>query len=91
MQSFIINARRQLHMYPEIGFDLDRTLAFLKGELDKMGVEYTEEYGKSSLVATINPDKTRFTIGIRADTDALSIGSDIFVQFVIDNMNGIKF
>lgn len=91
MQSFIINARRQLHMYPEIGFDLDRTLAFLKGELDKMGVEYTEEYGKSSLVATINPDKTSFTIGIRADTDALSIGSDIFVQFVIDNMNGIKF
>ena len=81
MQSFIINARRQLHMYPEIGFDLDRTLAFLKGELDKMGVEYTEKYGKSSLVATINPDKTSFTIGIRADTDALPIQEENDIPF----------
>ena len=81
MESFIINARRQLHMYPEIGFDLDRTLAFLKGELDKMGVEYTEQYGKSSLVATINPDKTNFTIGIRADTDALPIQEQNDVPF----------
>lgn len=81
MESFVINARRQLHMYPEIGFDLDRTLAFLKGELDKMGVEYTEQYGKSSLVATINPDKTNFTIGIRADTDALPIQEQNDIPF----------
>lgn len=73
MESFVINARRALHEYPEIGFDLDRTLAFLRGELDKMGVEYTESYGRSSLVATINPEKTGFTIGIRADMDALPI------------------
>ena len=73
MESYVVSARRQLHMYPEIGFDLDRTLAFLKAELDKMGVEYTERYGKSSIVATINPEKTNFTIGIRADIDALPI------------------
>lgn len=60
-------------MYPEIGFDLDRTLGFLKGELDKIGVTYTEKYGKSSLVATVNPEKSHFTIGIRADMDALPI------------------
>lgn len=81
MESYVINARRQIHMYPEIGFDLDRTLAFLKGELDKMGVEYTEEFGKSSLVATINPEKTNFTIGIRADTDALPIQEDNDLPF----------
>ena len=34
--------------------------------------EYSEEYGKSSIVATVNPDK-EFTIGIRADMDALPI------------------
>ncbi len=73
MDSYVINARRQFHMYPEIGFNLDRTLGFLKGELDKMGVEYTEKYGKSSLVATVNPEKHGFTIGIRADMDALPI------------------
>lgn len=73
MESYVIKARRQFHMYPEIGFDLDKTLEFIRGELDKMGVEYTEKYGKSSLVATVNPEKSSFTIGIRADMDALPI------------------
>ena len=81
MESFVINARRRIHEYPEIGFDLDRTLAFLKEELDKMGVEYTEKFGKSSLVATINPEKTNFTIGIRADIDALPIQEDNDLPF----------
>ena len=71
--SYVVTARRQLHMYPEIGFDLDKTLEFIRGELDKMGVEYTEKYGKSSLVATVNAEKSCFTIGIRADMDALPI------------------
>ena len=81
MESYVINARRQMHMYPEIGFDLERTLSFLKSELDKMGVEYTEKYGKSSLVATINPEKSEFTIGIRADIDALPITEENDIPF----------
>ena len=73
MESNVIRIRRQLHMYPEIGFDLPRTLQLLRSELDEIGVEYTEQYGKSSIVATINPKKDSFTIGIRADMDALPI------------------
>lgn len=81
MESFVIEARRQLHMYPEIGYDLDRTLAFLRAELEKMGVEYTEKYGQSSIVATINPEKSDFTIGIRADIDALPITEENDIPF----------
>lgn len=73
MESNVIRVRRRLHMYPEVGFDLPHTLQLLRTELDQIGVEYTEEYGKSSIVATINPEKSQFTIGIRADTDALPI------------------
>jgi amidohydrolase len=73
MESYVVSARRRIHMYPEIGFDLDRTLGFIRDELDRMGVEYTEKYGKSSIVATVNLEKTNFTIGIRADMDALPI------------------
>ena len=73
MNEYASRIRRELHMYPEVGFDLDRTLALLRRELDTIGVEYTEEYGKSSIVATVNPEKTNFTIGIRADIDALPI------------------
>ena len=72
-KDYIISLRRELHMYPEVGFDLPRTIALVKRELDKIGIEYTEKYGKSSVVATINPEKTNFTIGIRADMDALLI------------------
>ena len=71
MLNYAVAVRRELHMYPEVGFDLDRTLALLRRELDASGVEYTEQYGKSSLVATVNPEKTGFTVGIRADIDAL--------------------
>ncbi len=71
--SYIIETRRKLHTYPEIGFELPKTIAFVKNELDRLGVAYTEQYGKSSIVATINEEKSAFTIGIRADMDALPV------------------
>ncbi len=71
--SYVIEMRRKIHTFPEIGFDLPKTLTLIKGELDKFGISYTEKYGKSSIVATINPDKTNYTIGIRADMDALPV------------------
>ncbi len=73
MLSYVTEMRRELHQYPEIGFDLPRTLALVRRELSRMGIAFSEEYGKSSIVATINPEKTQFTIGIRADMDALPI------------------
>jgi len=78
---YALKLRRQLHMYPEIGFDLDRTLALVRGELDAMGIPYTEKYGKSSIVATINPDCEGFSIGIRADMDALPIQEDTGLEY----------
>ena len=64
--------RHELHQIPEIGFDLPKTLAVVRRELDAMGVSYTEEFGKSSIVATINEGKP-FTIGLRGDMDALPV------------------
>ncbi len=73
MANYVTEIRRELHMYPEIGFDLTHTLALVRRELEKMGIPYTEKYGKSSIVATLNEEKSDFTIGIRADMDALPI------------------
>ena len=72
-KEYIISLRHEIHEYPEIGFDLPKTIAVVKRELDALGIEYTEKYGESSVVATINPNKSHFTIGIRADMDALLI------------------
>ena len=72
-QQYIVKIRREIHEYPELEFDLPRTIAVVKRELDAAGIEYTEKYGQSSVVATLNPEKTNFTIGIRADMDALPL------------------
>ena len=61
--TYAIKLRRELHEYPEIGFDLPKTLALVRRELDAMGIPYTEQYGRSSIVATINEGKP-FTIHV---------------------------
>ncbi len=72
-KEYILSLRHEIHEYPEIGFDLPKTIAVVKRELEKLGIEYTTEYGESSVVGIINLDKKHFTIGIRADMDALLI------------------
>ena len=78
---YIKRLQHELHRIPELGFDLPRTVAVVKRELDKIGIEYTEKYGKSSIVADLNPEKTNFTIAIRADMDALAINEQSGVEY----------
>ncbi len=70
---YMVKIRREIHMYPEVDYDLPKTVALIKRELESLGIPYTEEYGKGSVVGYINPDNKDFTIGIRADIDALRI------------------
>ncbi len=73
-QEMMVRVRRQLHMYPELGWELTETVKLVKQELDKIGIPYAfEKYGRNTIVAVINPEITSFTIGIRADMDALPI------------------
>ena len=73
-QEDLVRIRRQLHMYPELKWDLPMTSALVREELDKIGVPYEADvYGENSVVATINGHLDGFTIGLRADLDALPI------------------
>ena len=78
---YVKNLQHELHRVPELGFDLPRTTAIVKRELENIGIEYTEKYGKSSIVAELNPEKTNFTIAIRADMDALAIKENSGVEY----------
>lgn len=73
--------RRELHQHPEIGFDLPKTLALVRRELDSMGIPYTEKFGRSSIVATVNPACNGFTIGVRGDMDALPLQEENDVPY----------
>lgn len=72
-KEYILALRHEIHEYPELEFDLPRTLAVVRRELDALGIPYTEQYGRSSIVGYLNPDCKDFTIGIRADMDALPL------------------
>ena len=37
-KDYILSLRHELHEYPEIGFDLPKTLSVVKRELDKLGL-----------------------------------------------------
>ena len=72
-KEYILALRHEIHEYPELEFDLPRTLSVVRRELDALGIPYTEQYGRSSIVGFLNPDCKDFTIGIRADMDALPL------------------
>ena len=80
-KEYIIQIRRELHRYPELTFELPKTLAIVRRELEAMGIPYTEKYGVSSIVATLNEGVGKKTIALRADMDALPIQEETGLEF----------
>lgn len=71
LYDYMVTIRRQLHGYPEVGFDLPRTCALVESELSQMGIMPSKNYGTCCLVAEIGQGDT--TIALRADMDALPV------------------
>ncbi len=67
----LIEWRRDLHMHPEIGFELHRTSKIVADELERMGYRVRRGVGKTGVVAEIGEGGK--VIAIRADMDALPI------------------
>ena len=72
-KDYIVKIYRELHQIPELGFDLPKSIAVICRELDAIGIPYTQQFGKSCVVATLNEGVGNKTIAIRADFDALPI------------------
>lgn len=70
---YTVRVFRELHQIPEVGFDLYNTVKVVARELDALGIDYTDRYGKCSIVAQIGNRSDVPTIGIRADMDALPV------------------
>ena len=70
--AYAVECRRRLHRYPELLFALDRTAAFVRGELEQMGIA-PGEAGPGSVTGYIGPADARTTVALRADMDALPI------------------
>ncbi len=79
LQPELLEARRDLHQHPELGFDLVYTKPFVKSRLEAMGYE-VEEVGKAGLVCYAGKEGGK-TVLIRGDMDALPINEETEVEF----------
>lgn len=67
----IIEWRRDFHMHPELGFEVQRTAGIVAAELKKMGYRVKTGVGKTGVVADIGEGGKM--VAIRADMDALPL------------------
>ncbi len=71
LYEYSVQIRRLLHQFPEVGFDLPKTVKIVSDELRKMGIPCTEEYGTGSIVGEIGRGEK--IVALRADMDALPV------------------
>jgi len=67
-----IEVRRQIHRYPELGFEEERTASLVESELDAIGVEH-RRVAKTGVVAVIRGARPGHVAALRADMDALPV------------------
>ncbi|MFN2459656.1 MAG: M20 family metallopeptidase [Candidatus Velthaea sp.] len=67
-----VAVRREIHRFPELGFEEERTAAIVERELDAIGVEH-RRVAKTGVVGVIRGALPGRTAGLRADMDALPI------------------
>lgn len=69
----MIAHRRDFHMHPEIGFEVQRTAAIVAEQLTTYGLEVKINVGKTGVVADLIVPSAQKRVGLRADMDALPI------------------
>ncbi|MDK3020481.1 M20 aminoacylase family protein [Pseudodonghicola flavimaris] len=74
LQDEIAGWRQQIHMTPELLFDVETTAALVADKLKEFGVdEIVTGLGRTGVVGIVNGSGSGPTIGLRADMDALPI------------------
>ncbi|MBP3485721.1 MAG: amidohydrolase, partial [Oscillospiraceae bacterium] len=80
LRQTILADRRELHRHAETGFDLKKTLPYVKQQLTDMGLAPVE-CGKAGLTALVGGKRPGKVFLLRADMDALPIREEADVPF----------
>ena len=67
-----IAIRREIHRFPELGFEEERTAAIVERELDELGIEH-RRIAKTGVVGIVRGALPGRVAGLRADMDALPL------------------
>ncbi len=73
LHSQLVQWRRHLHQYPELGFQEKLTAKFVAQKLQEWAIDHQTDIAKTGIVATINSSHPGPVLAIRADMDALPI------------------
>ena len=77
----VVKIRRDLHQFPETGFEVHRTANIVATELEKLGLTVKRNVGQTGVVADLKIPGAIQTIAFRADMDALPMNEEAEVPF----------
>ena len=80
LQEELVDIRRQLHSYPELGSEMNQTIQYVRAKLEEFGVnyQYSHEIG---IIACIEGENTGGCVLLRADMDALPIQEETQIAY----------
>jgi amidohydrolase len=67
-----IAIRRDIHRFPELGFEEERTAGIVERELDALGIEH-RRVAKTGVIGIVHGELPGRVAGLRADMDALPL------------------
>ena len=80
----LIEWRQDFHMYPELGFEENRTSSRVAELLNEFGLEVHQGMAKTGVVGVLKKGSSNKSIGIRADMDASSHSGNKYIQLQIE-------
>ncbi len=81
MYNELVRIRRDLHMHPELQYDLPYTSDYVISYLKPLGLELYTEIGRSGIVAVLKGEQEGKCIMLRADMDALPIEENNEIEY----------
>jgi len=87
MKDWLVEIRRRIHMYPELGFEEIETSKLVCEWLDKFGIQVKRGLAKTGVIGILEGKEPGMTVAIRGDMDALPIGEENPVTYA-SKING---
>lgn len=86
LSSWMRDIRQHLHQNPELSFREFKTSAYIQEKLKELHIDSRGGVAGTGVLAEIGPADAKFTVGLRADMDALPISEKTGLPFASTNI-----